>query len=83
MKIQMLTLAKTDLLEGYRFYEDRETGLGGYFLSNLFADIDSLRLFGGLHPVAYRHFHRALSKRFPFAIFLYGRRKCGEGQGGR
>ena len=69
MKIQILDLAKTDLIEGHRFYEDREAGLGDYFLANLYTDIDSLRLFGGLHPVPYRHFHRALSKRFPFAIF--------------
>jgi hypothetical protein len=69
MKIQILDLATADLIEGYRFYEDRETGLGDYFLSNLYADIDSLAIFGGLHQTPYRHFHRALSRRFPFAIF--------------
>jgi hypothetical protein len=69
MKIQILELAKTDLIEGYRFYEDREAGLGDYFLTNLYTDIDSLAIFGGLHSKPYRHYHRALSKRFPFAIF--------------
>ena len=69
MKIQILDLAKEDLIEGYRFYEDREAGLGGYFLTNLYTDIDSLAILGGLHSKPYRHFHRALSKRFPFAIF--------------
>ena len=69
MKIQILDLAKTDLIEGYHFYQDREAGLGGYFLANLYTDIDSLAIFGGLHSKPYRHFHRALSKRFPFAIF--------------
>ncbi|MDB6004658.1 MAG: uncharacterized protein JWR15_1645 [Prosthecobacter sp.] len=69
MKIELLDLAKADLIEGHLFYEGREKGLGDYFLDNLFADIDSLRLFGGMHPMPYRHFHRMLSKRFPFAIF--------------
>lgn len=69
MKIQILDLAKADLIEGYHFYENREAGLGGYFLANLYTDIDSLGILGGLHSVPYRHFHRALSKRFPFAIF--------------
>lgn len=69
MKIQILDLAKADLIEGYHFYEEREAGLGDYFLTNLYTDIDSLALFGGLHSKPYRHYHRALSKRFPFAIF--------------
>jgi hypothetical protein len=69
MKIQILDLAKTDLIEGWHFYEDREAGLGDYFLTNLFTDIDSLAILGGLHSKPYRHYHRALSKRFPFAIF--------------
>ena len=69
MKIQILDLAKKDLIEGFRFYEDFESGVGDYFLTSLYADIDSLTIFGGLHAKPYRHFHRALSKRFPFAIY--------------
>ena len=69
MKIQILDLAKVDLIGGYRFYEARERGLGSYFLSNLYTDIDSLSVLGGLHGKPYRRFHRALSKRFPFAIY--------------
>ena len=69
MKIQILDLAKGDLIDGYHFYEEREAGLGDYFLTNLYTDIDSLAILGGLHPKPYRHFHRALAKRFPFAIF--------------
>jgi RNAse (barnase) inhibitor barstar len=69
MNIQILDLAKQDLIEGHDFYEQKEAGLGDYFLTNLYADIDSLQFFGGLHAQPYRHFHRALSKRFPFAIY--------------
>ncbi len=69
MKIELLDLARQDLIEGYAFYEENDAGLGDWFLTNLFADIDSLQLYAGLHPTPYKNFHRALSKRFPFAIF--------------
>ena len=69
MRLQILDLARYDLIEGFQFYEDKEKGLGRYFLVNLYSDIEGLKLFGGIHRKAYRGFHRALSKRFPFAIY--------------
>lgn len=57
-----------DLIEGFQFYESRETGVGSYFLDCLFSDIDSLLLFAGIHQIVYGY-HRSLSKRFPFAIY--------------
>jgi hypothetical protein len=68
VKIEILEEAEQDLIEGYRFYEGRETGVGSYFLDCLFSDIDSLLLFAGIHQVIYGY-HRSLSKRFPFAIY--------------
>ncbi len=69
MRLQILDLAKDDLIEGWRFYEDKEKGLVGYFLANLYSDIESLKVVGGIHRKVYRGFHRALSKKFPFAIY--------------
>jgi hypothetical protein len=69
MRLQVLDLAKADLIEGFWFYEKKEKGLGQYFLINLYSDIESLKIFGGVHRKAYREFHRALSKRFPFAVY--------------
>lgn len=68
MKIKILDEAQDDLIQGFRFYEGREAGLGAYFLDCLFSDIDSLLLYGGIHQVVYGH-RRCLSKRFPFAIY--------------
>jgi hypothetical protein len=62
MKLELLDLAIADLIEGFQFYERQEVGLGTYFL-------DSLRFYGGIHRKAYKNLHRALSKRFPFAIY--------------
>ncbi len=68
MRIRILDEAQDDLIQGFRFYEGRETGLGAYFLDCLFSDIDSLLMYGGIHQVVYGY-HRCLSKRFPFAIY--------------
>jgi hypothetical protein len=67
MKIRILDQAKLDLTDGFEFYEEREERLGQYFLDSLYSDIDSLALYGGIHPM--RHgLHWMLSKRFPYAI---------------
>lgn len=69
MKIRILDAAQQDLLSGFRFYEVQENGLGSYFLDALYADIDSLMFYGGVHIVVDGDYHRMLSKRFPFAIY--------------
>ena len=69
MRLQILDLAKGDLIEGFHFYEGKEKGLGEYFLLSLFSEIERLKVFGGTHRKTYRGFHRALSRRFPFAIY--------------
>ena len=43
--------------------------MGTYFLDSLYSDIDSLRLFAGIHTVHFGRFYRLLSKRFPFAVY--------------
>lgn len=68
MKIEILNEALEDLIQGFRFYENREAGLGSYFIDCLFSDIDSLLVQAGIHQIVYAY-HRCLSKRFPFAIY--------------
>ena len=68
MKVQILAEATEDLADGYRFYERQATGLGEYFLDSLWADIQSLRLYGGVHTV-YQGYFRLLAKRFPYAVY--------------
>ena len=69
MKIKILASATQDLIDGYWFYEKQAEGLGSYFLDTLFSDVDSLAIYGGIHPKYYNKYHRLLSKRFPFAIY--------------
>lgn len=68
MKIRILTLAFDDLQAGRDFYEQQQPGLGAYFLDTLFSDIESLLLYAGVHVRFFGYF-RALSKRFPYAIY--------------
>ena len=68
MKIKLLTSALEDLNEGRLFYEKQGEGVGEYFFDSLFSDIDSLTLYGGIHPKFFGYY-RMLSKRFPYAIY--------------
>jgi hypothetical protein len=49
MKVRILTSAFNDLAAGRRFYDKQGEGLGNYFLNSVFADIDSLALYAGIH----------------------------------
>jgi len=69
MKIKILRSAQNDLLESYYFYELQQDGIGSYFLESLFADIESLKIYAGMHPIYFEKYHRLLSKRFPFAVY--------------
>ena len=68
MKIEILDEAEKDLLDGFEFYEYQSNGLGKYFLDSIFADIESLLLYSGIHS-KYFGYYRLLAKRFPFAIY--------------
>ena len=68
MKITILDEAEQDLCDGFMFYESQESGIGDYFLNTLSADIDSLRLYAGIHRKVFG-FYRLLSSRFPYAIY--------------
>ncbi len=69
MQVHITRAAESDLLNGFDFYERQQSGIGEYFLDSLFADIDALMLSGGIHAKPDGHLHRALAKRFPFAIY--------------
>jgi hypothetical protein len=64
----VLEEAEEDLEAGRSFYDEREPGIGRYFLDCLMSDLESLRLHAGIHSIHFG-FHRLLSGRFPFAIY--------------
>ena len=68
MRLRILSPAFDDLAEGRRFYDDQNQGVGTYFFDSVFADIDSLILYGGKHSVRFG-FYRMIASRFPYLIF--------------
>jgi plasmid stabilization system protein ParE len=68
MRIEILDEAEQDIIAGFSFYERQAPGLWQYFLDSIFADIESLHIYAGIHPLHFG-FHRFLAKRFPFAIY--------------
>lgn len=68
MKPRVLPEASQDLLDGFRFYEAKEEGLGSHFLECLFSDIDSLEHSAGMHASVCGRY-RMVSRRFPFGIY--------------
>jgi len=68
MKIIVRPSARNDLSNGRDFYERQGEGLGDYFAESLSSDIDSLKVYAGIHLKSHGFF-RAISKRFPYAIY--------------
>jgi hypothetical protein len=68
MKARILASAFDDRAAGRAFYEAQGEGLGDYFFDSVFSDIDSLALYGGIHPKV-MGFHRFLTRRFPYAVY--------------
>jgi len=68
VRIVILRSAIEDMARGHDFYDRQGEGLGDYFEESLMSDIDSLRLYAGIHVTAYGY-HRMLSDRFPYAIY--------------
>ena len=67
-KIVVLEEAAEDIERGREFYDLQEIGLGDYFEDTILSDIESLRLFHGIHSKHFG-FHRILSKRFHFGDY--------------
>jgi hypothetical protein len=68
VRIVILRSAVEDLARGRDFYEHLGEGLGDYFDASLAADIESLRLYVGVHGKSHEYY-RMLSRRFPYAIY--------------
>ena len=69
IQIKISGHALQDPRDGYVFYEAQESGLGDYCRTCLRADIEALRVYGGIHRMAYRDCRRLLSRVFPCAVF--------------
>jgi hypothetical protein len=68
VQVEILEQAEQDLAEGHAFYDSQQVGLGDYFLDSMFAEIDSLTIYAGIHRVVFGS-HRLLGRIFPYAVY--------------
>ena len=66
--IRVLKEAIEDLVNGKGFYDQRKYGIGDYFWDSMINDLESLRIYAGIHSKKYG-FHRMFAKRFPYAVY--------------
>lgn len=67
-RVIVLADAARDLELGRNFYDAQQLGIGDYFVDSLLSDLESLRLFHGIHSNHFG-FQRMLASRFPFGIY--------------
>lgn len=62
--------AEADIAEAFGWYEARISGLGSEFLLVLDAVFNSILRDPDVYPQVYKQVRRALTRRFPFAVFF-------------
>jgi toxin ParE1/3/4 len=67
--------AEADIAEAFDWYEARVPGLGSHFLLVLDAAFNSIVRNPNTYPQVHKRVHRALTRRFPFAIFFVVEKK--------
>jgi len=64
-----LPQARADILDAFEWYEKRSQGLGLDFLRCLDAEFHAIERSPCIYPCVFEEYHRALLKRFPYAVF--------------
>ena len=63
--------AERDLVEAYKWYEEKVPGLGTDFLAVIERALESIQQNPARFPIIYRNVRRALMRRFPYGIFYF------------
>ena len=66
--IRLTDEAGADLQAGRTFYSCRHPGVGDYYWDSLFANIESLTLYAGIH-IKQHGCYRMLARHFPYSIY--------------
>jgi plasmid stabilization system protein ParE len=69
-RLQVRPEAEADLAEGFHWYERERAGLGIELVEAVEATFELLQENPRLYPVLYREGRRALTRRFPYAVFF-------------
>ena len=67
--------AEAEIAEAFVWYEARSSGLGSEFLLVLDAAFNSILRNPNLYPQVHKRVRRALTRKFPFAVFFLVEKK--------
>jgi plasmid stabilization system protein ParE len=67
-KVSVAVSARSDIEQAWLFYERGESGVGDYFESTIWSDIESLAHLHGIHARHHDYF-RMIATTFPFGIY--------------
>lgn len=68
MRVNLSESALGDLIEGWRFYEEQDDGLGDYFEQSMLQELETLESAGGIHRLVHGR-HRLICTTFPYAVY--------------
>ena len=68
MRIEILGCGHRDIVNGSRFYDEQQQGLGNYFASYVYSELESLVVFAGVH-VRYAGYYKMILKKFPYSVY--------------
>ena len=69
MKVIIQPEAEEDIFDSYRWYEERDKGLGEEFLRSIDACIASVQRNPLSYPIVHKQIRRALLRKFPHGLF--------------
>jgi len=68
-KLVIRAEAEAEIEEAFRWYEERQSGLGKDFLLRVDACLSLIRKNPHSYPVKYKHVRQTLLHRFPYSVF--------------
>lgn len=69
-KLTILPLARDDVAQAFKWYEEQDDGLGVHFLQEMKRAFESIRHFPETYELIHASYRRALVRRFPYAVFF-------------
>lgn len=61
--------AERDLARAYRWYEERDIGLGAEFMRALDSCVHQIQRQPEMYPIAHKNVRQGVTRRFPYSIF--------------
>ena len=61
--------AELDVAEAYRWYEERDEGLGSEFTRSVDGCVYQIQRHSEMYPAVYKEIRQSVIRRFPYSIF--------------